>query len=703
MNRRHLDPNIVRPMATDLHAVRRRMWIVAVALGLGGIGAAARAHEIAIRDHDEYAEQGHRQQLRSYTVHASRGDIVDRRYIALAVTDRVFKIVINPRLIATHNKGTEVRALVLSLFPDEDPDYLDEELTRNKAYRLLRMKLDDAQAERVRQAHLPGVRLERIPQRVYPRKLLAAHVLGRVNSQGKGNLGLEYGLDDSLRGRDAMSPAYYANGEKLLVEGFPDPAVSRGATVVLTIDSAIQEIVEEEIDALVATWKPVSASVVVLDPRNGEVLASASRPTFDPNHRIETVTQTVDQGVQREFEPGSTMKAITVAAALEQGAIRRDQTFFCEQGRWQYTEDHAIRDTKPSEWLSVAEILAVSSNICTTKIYESIGKQNLYDWVKRFHFGERPPIELPGAAAGTLDPWEKWSDIQGANISFGQGMTASPLQVAAAFAVLANDGVYSPPTIVRSVIGPDGQEILRTVTPPERVVRSSTAKAVLSMLENVVHSEKGTGKNARVEGYRLAGKTSTAQKAKNGGYAEDEYFASFVGAIPASAPRVVINVSVDNPQGDHYGNRVAAPTFSRIAARVMELLGVERMDGGGPPPELISLMTEDAKLLHGFVPVADVEPELPGQRPASVHGGLPDFTGLTLAAALDAAEEAEVKLIPRGSGIAVMQDTPPGPVSSGVQVTVYFEPPSAVRPRRPTSKEPSTTTSVPVTDRDGVR
>jgi cell division protein FtsI (penicillin-binding protein 3) len=668
---------LVRPMATDLRSVRRRALLVAGVLGLALLGLVWRAYQVAVVHHDFYAEQGNRQQLRTYKVRASRGDIVDRRHIALAVTDRVFKIVINPRLIQAQGLADEVMAKVLELFPDEDPTYLRDELGRDKAYRALRMQLDDRQAEEILDAEIPGVRLERIPDRVYPRKLLASHVLGRVSAQGRGNLGIEYGLDEVLRGRDAMSPAYIARGKRLLVDGFPDPGVSRGHTIVLTIDSAIQAMVEEEINALVAQWQPVSASVVVLDPRNGEVLAMASRPTFDPNHKIERLEQTVNQAVQRDFEPGSTMKAITVAAALEQGVVRQDESFFCEKGRWQYTEDHAIRDTHHDGWLSVAEILAVSSNICTTKIYETLDKQNLYKWVKRFHFGERPPIELPGATTGVLDPWEKWSDIQGANISFGQGMTASPLQVASAFAALANDGVYHSPTIVRRVLDVDGNEVPREQREPERLVRIATARTVMQMLENVVHSEMGTGKNARIEGYRVAGKTSTAQKAsKKGGYAEDEYFASFVGAVPAGKPRIVILVSVDNPQGEHFGNQVAAPTFAKIGARVMEHLGVERQDGTRPTPDPIALMTDNTRLVDGFTPLQDVEPDLPGQRPIAVGGGLPDFTGLTLAEALDAAEEAEVLLHAVGTGIAVMQDAPPGPVNTGSRITVFFEPPA---------------------------
>jgi cell division protein FtsI (penicillin-binding protein 3) len=669
---------VPKPMASDLRAVQRRGWLVGSVLLLALGGIALRSWNVAVAQHEQYAEQGNRQQLRSYKVKASRGDVVDRGYISLAVTDRVHKIVVNPRLIAAQAQTEPVIAAVMELFPAEDPEYLREELSEDKAYRRLRMVLDDEQAALLQQRHLPGVSLEAVPHRVYPRQLLASHVLGRVNAQGKGNLGIEYGLDEYLRGRDAMSPAYFAKGKKLLTEGFPDPSVSRGHTVVLTIDSAVQAMAEAEIDTLVGEWMPVSASIVVMDPKSGEVLAMTSRPTFDPNHPIEKLPQTVNQVVQADFEPGSTMKAITVAAALELGTIRKDESFFCENGRWQYTDEHAIKDTKRSEWLSVTEILAVSSNICTTKIYETLRKENMYERARRFHFGERPAIELPGATAGVLHHWEKWSDIQGANVSFGQGMTASALQVAAAFSVLANHGLYNPPTIVRQVIDAEGNPVPLEHPEPERVVRISTADTVLEMLESVVHTKLGTGRNAAIEGYRVAGKTSTAQKAahEGGGYALDDYFASFVGAVPAHDPRVVILVSVDSPQGSHYGNEVAAPTFARLGTRVMAHLGVEREDGTRPAPDPIRLMADSTMLIEGFTPTIDVEPRLPGQRGPSVSGGLPDLTGLTLAETLDTAERLKVRVRPQGTGIAVMQSVPPGPVEEGTVVDVLFEAPA---------------------------
>lgn len=669
-----------RPMASDLRAVHRRAGVVGLAIVAALAGVGFKAARVALDQHEAYAEQANRQQLRSYKLPASRGEIVDRDFMTLAINDRVHKVVLNPRFIRAQGRDEDVVAALLTLFPDEDPTYLRDELAKDKAYRQLRMTLSDAQAAELAKQGLPGLSLEPASERVYPRGLLAAHVLGRVSGNQGGTAGVELGMDEALRGRDALSPAYFAAGKKLLVDGVPDPGVARGDTVMLTIDSAIQAMVEDEINTLVQHWNPAGASIIVLDPSNGEVLALANRPTFDPNHPVAHADQTTNLAVQAAYEPGSTLKAITVAAALEQGVIREHETLYCEKGRWQYTPRNVIHDAHPAEWLTIAEILAASSNICTTKIADRLGKQTLNRFVEKFHFGERPAIELPGATAGLLADPDKWSDIQAANISFGQGMSASPLQVTSAFAAIANEGLYFPPTIVRAVVDASGEPVPRTKPAGERVVRASTARTVLRMLENVVHTKLGTGKNALIEGYRVAGKTSTAQKSGKKGYDDSQWYSSFLGAVPARAPRVVIMVSVDSPEGAHYGNDVAAPTFARLAAPIMVHLGVPRDDGTAPPPPRpVTLAADDPRLEDGFIPELDVEPDLPGHRhrPAvTVTTGLPDFTGLTLAQALDLAHEAKLELKATGTGIAVLQDRQPGPAESGSLVQVWFEPPT---------------------------
>ncbi len=670
---------LAAPMASDITAVRRRATIVAGVLLLALAGLLARAYEIAVVRRDTYAALAKRQQIRPKKLRPTRGEIVDRGHVALAVDDRVFRVVVNPRLIRAQDQLERVRAGLLSLVPTLDPKRLDAELARDKAYRRLPGLVDETVADRIYEAHLPGVHLEPTPHRVYPRGHLAAHVVGRVQAEGRGQLGVEYALDEFLHGRPTESPSTVARGTTLLLRGAPDPAMAAGHKVVLTIDSAIQAMAEEAIDTLVLEHRPVGASIVVLDPTNGEILALANRPTFDPNHPVPSLAQTRNLAVQAAYEPGSTMKAITVAAALEMGAIRPDETFYCEKGRWQATSEHVIRDTKPAEWLDVTKILAMSSNICTAKIYGRIGKQALYRWVRKFHFGERPPVRLPGATAGLLDPWEKWSDIQAANISFGQGMSASPLQVAAAFAALAADGVYRAPHVLRHVVDAKGNVVWAPSIEPERLVRPSTARTVLRMLEAVVASKVGTGKNARIEGYRVAGKTSTAQKASRfGGYAEDQYYASFVGAVPARAPRVVILVSVDTPEGKHYGNAVAAPTFARLGARILRYLAVppedERDDSDTPAGAAFDPERHEVALAAAVD--TGMEPDLPGARGKRVQLGVPDFHGLSMAEALELAERSGLRLVPKGTGIAVAQDPPPGPTPPDGRVRVLFEPPA---------------------------
>ena len=670
---------IPAPMASDLKAVGRRSSLVGAAICAALVGAGVKATRVATTEHEAYAEQGNRQQLRSFKLPASRGEIVDRDFMTLAVDDRVHKIAINPRLVRARKAEDDVVAAILELFPDEDEAYLRDELGKDKAYRQLRLALNDQQLATLQKRGLPGLSFEPATARVYPRGLLASHVLGRVGAQGSGTAGVELGLDMALRGREALSPAYFAAGKKLLVDGVPDPGVARGDTVVLTIDSAIQAMVEEEINTVVRQWNPVGTSIIVLDPENGEILALANRPTFDPNHPVDEARQTNNLAVQAAYEPGSTLKAITVAAALEIGAVRENEAFYCEKGRWKYTPRNVIHDAHPAEWLTVSEILAASSNICTTKIADRLGKQALSKWVRKFHFGERPGVQLPGATAGLLAPPEKWSDIQMANISFGQGMSASPLQVTAAFGALAVGGVYHDPTIVQKILDAKGGVVWEHKPDGERLVRAGTAKTVLRMLEDVVHTQLGTGKNATVDGYRVAGKTSTAQKAGSKGYADGLYYSSFVGTLPARDPRVVILVSVDAPEGAHYGNDVAAPSFARLGAQIMTHLGIPRDDGSAPPPpKPVVVAAKELKADLGVLEGLDVEPELPGKavvRPKLVTG-LPDFTGLTLAQAVDLADRSHVQLRAVGTGVAVLQDIQPGPVDAGSVVQVFFEPPT---------------------------
>jgi hypothetical protein len=322
------------------------------------------------------------------------------------------------------------------------------------------------------------------------------------------------------------------------------------AAVELTVDPVAQALIEQELDALLKRYRPAGASIVALDPQTGAVLGLGSRGAAGRNLATE-----------QAYEPASTLKVFTVAAALDAGAVQAAQSFACESGALSCAGT-PIRDVTPAGTLSVEDILVKSSNVGAVKIYRALGKERLVSALSRLHFGERPPVQLPagtGSAART-----DWSEAQAETAALGHHLLATPLQVAAAFAAVANQGVYTAPTVTRRVLGPGGAVLWQHAPRPETVMRPATASAVLAMLEGVVQRDDGTGPNARISGYRVAGKTGTGERT---GF--------FVGAVPASRPRLVLFVAVDTPQGVEpaSGNVVAAPSFRRIAEQLLPRLG----------------------------------------------------------------------------------------------------------------------------------
>lgn len=322
------------------------------------------------------------------------------------------------------------------------------------------------------------------------------------------------------------------------------------AAVELTVDPVAQALIEQELDALVKRYRPAGASIVALDPQTGAVLGLGSRGAEGRNLATE-----------QAYEPASTLKVFTVAAALDTGAVQAKQSFSCESGALS-SSGTPIRDVTPAGTLSIEDILVKSSNVGAMKIYRALGKERLVSALSRLHFGERPPVQLPastGSAART-----DWSEAQAETAALGHHLLATPLQVAAAFAAVANQGVYTAPTVTRKVLGPGGVVLWQHAPRPEIVMRPATASAVLAMLEGVVQRDDGTGPNARISGYRVAGKTGTG-----------EHTGFFVGAVPASRPKLVLFVAVDTPQGveSTSGNQVAAPSFRRIAEQLLPRLG----------------------------------------------------------------------------------------------------------------------------------
>ncbi len=326
----------------------------------------------------------------------------------------------------------------------------------------------------------------------------------------------------------------------------------------LTIDASVQSIVDDELARLFTEWQPTAATITVIDPTTGAIVAIAGRsPDEDPTMPAHRVTM-----------PASTFKAITMAAALDEETVTPTQRFFCENGRRAYGKE-TLRDASSFAWLDATQILAVSSNVGLSKIYDTLGSERLGRWLTRFHFGERSTVQLPNVATGAFPMPIPSDPLKGALVAIGEGLTASPLQVAAAYAALANDGVYNAPTLVRRVLGDDRRPTWEHEPTRERIVKSSTARAVMAMLEQAVNGERATGRAARVEGFRVAGKTGTGELPELTP-GEARSYATFVGAVPADHPRFVILVGVEAPKGaSAWGGTVAAPAFARIASRAM--------------------------------------------------------------------------------------------------------------------------------------
>jgi cell division protein FtsI (penicillin-binding protein 3) len=412
--------------------------------------------------------------------------------------------------------------------------------------------------------------------RFYPNTTLAAQVLGFVGIDGHGLEGLEFYYDDELKGRDQK----FTLLKDALGRGFDtDSNISdqgrAGNNLILTLDSQIQYITEQALAEAVTRHKALSGMAIVMDPRTGALLALANYPFFNPND-FSKFQRSVwrNRAITDTFEPGSTMKIFSTAAALEHQIADPATIFFCENGLYT-VGGHQIHDTKSHGWLSVQQIMKYSSNIGTVKLAEKIGRQMLYEQFTIFGFGAPTLIDCPGETAGSLSHYKHWTSVDIGSIAFGQGIAVTALQLISAVAALANDGWMMQPYILQAVTNSEGTPV-HTVTPKtlRQVVSADTAATMRRIMRTVI-TEGGTGVQADVDGHPVCGKTGTAQKlAKTGGYADDRYIASFLGLVPTEKPALAILVVVDEPQDTNYGGIVAAPVFRRIAKESLGYLNI---------------------------------------------------------------------------------------------------------------------------------
>jgi cell division protein FtsI (penicillin-binding protein 3) len=631
-------------------------------LALMGV-AFGRAVQLQVYEQDKLRGLAQDQYVRQIEIPARRGDIFDRRGTALAQSVEVDSIWVDPSMLPDVRKAARALAKPLKL----DVEELQARLLRAKRFAWVKRQATSREVEAVKALGLTGLGFTKEPKRYYPQRELAAHVVGMVGTDGHGLEGLERAFEDELSGQNSRLSGFRdAKGRKLLVSGAPDALERQGAAVTLTLDRHLQYVSEKALARAVEESRAVAGMAVVLDPKTGEILAIANHPRFNPNTPESEARASIrNRAALDTFEPGSTMKSFVIAAALDSGVLKPDDIFFCENGAWAVGR-HTIHDTHEYGWLNAQRVLQVSSNICAAKIGQALGRERLMQAYRAFGFGERSGLALPGEGKGSI-PFPK-AEVALVTQSFGQGMTATAVQMAAAWGALANDGVLMRPYLVSKVVDPDGVVLLENrPTEVRQTVSPQTARKVLSMLESVVTKE-GTAPKAAMEDYRVAGKTGTAQKADPvaRGYS-DKRLASFVGVVPAENPRAVILVVVDEPKTDVYGGIVAAPAFKEIATAAMAHLAV-------PPSRAVPLTTAlpvAASPVPQAVPVRTVVADVVTENPEPGSVRVPDVTGQAgrdaVARLLSAALEPQLM----GSGRVVSQTPAAGSlVEKGARVTL---------------------------------
>ena len=455
-----------------------------------------------------------------------------------------------------------------------------------------------------------------------------------------------------------------ARGHAVLAGGLDPTQRSRGNDLYLTLDLQLQHVAQTAVERVLQTSRAKAASAIILDVASAEVLAMAAVPGFNPNQGgQEKPERRRNRVVTDIFEPGSTLKPLVLGAALDAGVIDPKTILFCENGRFAIG-GHSISDTSPHDFMGLTEILAKSSNIGMAKIAQALGKEQLFRALRNFGVAQRTGVELPGEVAGVLRPFATWSDLETATIAFGQGMAVNGLQLAAIYRALAADGLFKEPRLVHHLERPDGTVIDRPSPPARRVLRPATARRLTLMLEASVAPDQGTGRLAAVQGYRVAGKTGTAQKADalTGGYSHDRYLALFAGFLPANAPRVVIVVAVDEPQTSHYGGTIAAPVFAEIGLAAMQRFGVLATSA----PQVAATPATQPEPVDD-VPVVDTPTERPGT--------MPSFLGLMSRQAVARYTELGLgrDLALRGTGRVVSQEPAAGsarPADRHVRLTL---------------------------------
>ncbi len=540
--------------------------------------------------HDEYAGLAAEKHVYKQAIYAERGSILDANNEILAHNIPVETVVAD----ATHLNNREALIPLLHDALKIPVRELSEKLEGDRRYIVLQREVPEAVAialkGKLRTQNLRGIYFERDSTRMYPNGSMLCHVIGFTDFEHRGIQGVESSMEEYLHGQDGYRYIEHNRaGQEMVLYRGQERAPRNGYQVHLTIDLNLQNIVENEIDAAMREYTPQKATIILMRPQTGEILAMANRPHFDLNQRSEAKPEEMkNRAIIDMMEPGSTFKIVSAAAALNEHRVRLDTTIFCENGLWNFG-GRPLHDHKAYGELSVRDVLVKSSNIGAAKLAISIGEQKFYEYIRRFGFGERTGIELPGEIGGVIRPPQSWSRISITRIPMGHEVAVTPLQMTSAMATIANGGKLVTPRIVKSITGEDGRTV-STFSPVvlRQVISPETAAQIGNALRGVV-SDRGTAAAAAVPGFTISGKTGTAQKVDpKGGYEHGKYVVSFSGYLPSEHPEFVGLVVLDDAHTTrpelNYGGLVAGPIFSRIAEKAARYLNLEPHEELGKLP-----------------------------------------------------------------------------------------------------------------------
>ena len=682
-----------------IEGLRTRTLIFAACLALAFLGLLGRLAYLQVWKHDEYARLAENQHAKTVPLRPKRGPILDRGGQALAVSSRADALYVTPGKVEDASRLAARLAPILG----EPARDLARKLTVSKKFAPVRRRLTPDMARAVRDLKDPSLTLVEDSLRLYPNRELAAQLIGFEGAEGKGLAGMEQMWDEHLAGvegravveRDALGRE--VTGAPIVLK----PSVA-GQGIMLTIDATIQYLAEKEVDAAWRRTRAKAAMAVAMDPRTGEILAMAIRPTYNPN-AFATATDDDRRArpVTDPFEPGSTFKVIMAASALEEGVVRPTDRIFGENGAITIANS-TIHDWKKYGWLTFTEVLQNSSNVGSIKVGMQIGKERYYKYMTAFGFGAPTNLGLPGESRGQLRPPAQWSGLSLATMSIGQEISVTAVQMIAAFSAVANGGRLMQPQIIRAVVDAQGREI-RSFEPKtvRQVISPETARTLTEMMVNVVAN--GTGRHAAIPGYDVAGKTGTAQKMDPATrrYSRAPGVLSFVGFVPADDPRLTMIVLLDEPKNEKWGSEAAAPIFAAIGREALRYLNVPPRDSSPVPIVRGGIVAAAPGGPRANGPVEPAQPGAPAlavglapeppAAPGDAQAVMPRLAGLSLRQAMEALAPFSVRLEITGRGVVTGQIPPPGaPLAAGAMCRLQLASPAgrAAHPAMAASLQP---------------